>query len=69
MQLVAYLKEHHLNYAEFGRVIGCTREAVRKYASGECSPSAKRMVKIALATGGKVTANDFLGIGTAESGK
>lgn len=38
------------------------KDTVRRYAEGERTPDSKYMTRIAEATGGKVTANDFFGI-------
>jgi transcriptional regulator with XRE-family HTH domain len=62
MKLSEYLEAQELSYAAFGRVIGTTGETVRRYVIGERIPDKHKMAKIALATGCKVTANDFFGI-------
>jgi transcriptional regulator with XRE-family HTH domain len=62
MKLSEYLEAQGLSYAAFGRVIGTKGETVRRYAIGERVPDKARMTKIALATGCRVTANDFFGI-------
>lgn len=63
MKLADYLEAHNLTYAEFGRMIRATgKDTVRRYATGRI-PQEPYMTRIAEATGGKVTANDFFGIG------
>jgi transcriptional regulator with XRE-family HTH domain len=62
MKLSQYLEAQGLSYAAFGRVINVKGETVRRYAIGERVPHKKLMAKIALATGCKVTANDFFGM-------
>lgn len=63
MKLALYLETHGLSYAEFARMIGAkSDETVRRYTTGERRPNETNMVRIAEATNGKVTANDFFGI-------
>lgn len=63
MKLAEYLEAHELSYAEFARMIGAEgKDTVRRYADGARKPNEKYMARIAEATGGKVTANDFFGI-------
>ena len=61
MRLADYLKDTQTSRAEFARTIGVSQESVRRYLNGRI-PEPKTMEKIALATGCKVTANDFFGI-------
>lgn len=61
MTLRDYLKETATSRADFARKIGVSQESVRRYLNGRI-PEPKVMEKIALATGCKVTANDFFGI-------
>ena len=63
MKLADYLEAHGISYSEFARQIGAkSAETVRRYAVEGRVPTPKNMEKIALATGCKVTANDFFGI-------
>lgn len=62
MTLQDYLEETSLNASQFARLIGVKPETVRRYLVGERIPDREKMHKIALATGCKVTANDFFGI-------
>lgn len=62
MKLADYLAQEDLTADAFAESIGTSRESVRRYISGERIPDRKIMLKIALATGCKVTANDFFGI-------
>lgn len=62
MTLSEYLKEAAIARADFARQIGVSPETVRRYIEGERIPDRERMAKIALATGCRVTANDFFGI-------
>lgn len=59
MTLSDYLSEARLNYAEFGRKIGVSRQAVRRYVEDGRIPESAVLKKIIWATDGKVTANDF----------
>jgi transcriptional regulator with XRE-family HTH domain len=62
MKLHDYLAEAQITRAQFARSIGVSQETVRRYLAGERIPDKEKMSKIALATGCKVTANDFFGI-------
>lgn len=62
MKLSEYLEAHSISYAEFARMIQAKgKDTVRRYATGRI-PQEPYMTRIAEATGGKVTANDFHGI-------
>jgi transcriptional regulator with XRE-family HTH domain len=60
--LSQYLQEAQITRAQFATRIGVSSEAVRRYVAGTRIPDKPVMEKIALATGCKVTANDFFGI-------
>jgi transcriptional regulator with XRE-family HTH domain len=60
--LSQYLSEAQLSRTQFAEKIGVSSEAVRRYVAGTRIPDKPIMEKIALATGCKVTANDFFGI-------
>ena len=62
MTLSDYLADEGINATEFGRRIGVSHQSVYRYLNGDRIPDKQMMVKIALATGCKVTANDFFGI-------
>ena len=63
MKLSDYLEANGLSYAEFARTIGVKgKDTVRRYANGDRMPQGDLMTRIAEATNGKVTANDFFGI-------
>jgi transcriptional regulator with XRE-family HTH domain len=62
MTLSAYLEAQGMSYADFARAIGArSTETARRYATGERFPHRKMLERIAEATNGKVTANDFMG--------
>ena len=61
MTLQEYLKDTQTSRAQFAATIGVSQESVRRYVNGRI-PEPRVMEKIALATGCKVTANDFFGI-------
>jgi transcriptional regulator with XRE-family HTH domain len=65
MQLGVWLEASGCSNAEFGKRIGRSAEAVRRYAGGERIPDRETMPRIVDATNGKVTANDFFGIAQA----
>lgn len=62
MKLGVWLKQEELSFAEFGRRLGCSGEAVRRYAEGIRIPDREAMPKIVSETSGDVTANDFFDI-------
>jgi DNA-binding transcriptional regulator YdaS (Cro superfamily) len=51
-----------MDHRAFAKSIGVSAETVRRYLNGERIPDKKRMSRIALATHGQVTANDFFGL-------
>lgn len=59
MTLADYLRKHDLRFSEFARLISSSRQNVSRWASGTVLPRPAEMTKIAAATRGKVTANDF----------
>lgn len=64
MKLSEYLNTNNLSAADFAKRIGAkSRATVYRYMSSEDTskrfPSPKMIGKIAAATGGEVTANDF----------
>lgn len=61
MTLENYLHEAQTSPAQFARAIKRSRQTVSRYLKGRI-PDSETIVRIALATGGKVTANDFYGI-------
>lgn len=65
MTLQDYLKEAAQSRADFARQIDVSQETVRRYLAGTRMPDKRRMEKIALVTGSKVTANDFFGMARA----
>jgi hypothetical protein len=61
MELGDYLTTRRLSLAAFARQVGgVTRSAVHKYVHGYRYPEAAVAERIAVATDGKVTANDML---------
>lgn len=62
MTLTDYLKEAQLDRHQFAARINVSSETVRRYLAGKRIPDREIMARIALATGCKVTANDFFGI-------
>jgi len=59
MTLDSYLTEHKISGEEFGRRIGLTGMAVRRYCRGERMPEADTIEKIRAATDGAVTVTDL----------
>ena len=62
MTLKDYLTKHKLSPGEFGKLIGRARQSVHRYIHGERFPDRATLEQIAQITGGKVTANDFVGM-------
>lgn len=61
MTLSDYLRDTQQSDAHFARLIGVKRQYVQRYRNGRI-PSPEIMTRIADATAGKVTANDFFGL-------
>lgn len=61
MQLAAYLEREKISDSEFANRIGVSRQAVHRYKSGDRFPERPVLAGISEATGGAVTANDFVG--------
>ena len=59
MTLTEYLTEQNMTCAAFAEKIGVTTTAAWRYAHGERIPRPAIMRRIAEATGGAVTAQDF----------
>ena len=62
MTLQQYLETASLDRHQFAAAINVSSETVRRYLKGDRIPDKTVMGRIALATGGKVTANDFFGL-------
>lgn len=60
MRLADYLSDHKIKDATFAAQIGVTRQAVGRYKFGERKPEWAILQRIANATEGHVTPNDFL---------
>lgn len=59
MELHEWLNANHISTEEFADRIGVSAGGVRKWRYGERLPRPKAMKRIAEATDGAVTANDF----------
>lgn len=60
MKLADYLKDTSQTYRQFAVLLGCNAAQVHRWANGKRSPSLEVCAKIKAATGGKVSADDFL---------
>ena len=61
MQLAAYLKQADLSAAKFAKISGVgSRMTVHNYVHGERFPTPENLLRIRVATGGLVTADDFV---------
>ena len=60
MTLAEYMRKHDLTLAKFAGQIDVSVEAVRRYRLGKRTPRREHMARIKAATGGAVTADDFL---------
>lgn len=67
MKLGDYLTLRNLGDADFGALIGVSRQAVHRYKTGERVPEWPILAKIKEATSGAVTPDDFLSIDKATS--
>lgn len=59
MTLDKWLTNQEMNAEAFGRLIGVTGQAVRRYRSGERMPDAKTVSRILERTGGQVTGSEM----------
>jgi len=59
MKLAAWLEHRRLTHEAFGVLIGAERSAVTRYVHGRM-PKSAILARIVAATGGEVTANDFV---------
>jgi len=60
MKLSEYLKQKKLSKEQFARLLGCSRQAVHLWASGQQKPAFDYLMAIEETTKGKVKANDFM---------
>jgi transcriptional regulator with XRE-family HTH domain len=60
MKLASYLETNKIPDSAFAEAIGVTRQAVYRYRTGDRFPERPVLAKISEATGGEVTANDFV---------
>ena len=60
MKLKRYLDENAISDAEFAEIIGVHQTTVSRYVRGLRIPKHAHIRQIMLATGGQVTANDFV---------
>jgi hypothetical protein len=65
MQLKIYLEINNITPDQFALIVGCSKDAVYKWCSGDRKPKDEiLMQRIFEITGGAVTANDFYGLET-----
>lgn len=70
MKLADFLSDRKLTSAEFASMVGVSVKAVAKWRQGRRFPRAEVLERIHRATGGAVTANDFLpAAGTSDLGE
>lgn len=60
MNLADYLREAGLTSSQFAEVVGVPPSTITRIVRGDRTPRIETAAKIALATNGAVTANDFL---------
>jgi len=63
MTLSEYLRRKDLTHDQFAELLGCTRAAVTRWASGSRTPSPKWIKLIERKTARKVRAEDFKRVG------
>ncbi len=60
MTLRDFISDNKMTMAEFGRIAGiANRQTVSRYVAGRIPSDKETMQRIYVATGGRVTANDF----------
>jgi hypothetical protein len=62
MTLKEYLSVNRIDQGTFAKMIGSTQQSVSAWASGAVIPRRGVMARIAYATNGTVTANDFVDV-------
>jgi transcriptional regulator with XRE-family HTH domain len=60
MRLQTYLENNGITHREFAEEIGTSQAAVTRYANGLRFPSRDILARIRTATGGRVSADDFM---------
>lgn len=60
MKLKSFLSQHRISRDAFAKMIGTSQVAVTRYVAGTRTPRPEVMVRIKEATGGAVTADDFM---------
>ena len=60
MKLAAYLSEHDIDDTAFAEAIGCDRTTVSRLRRDITRPTWPQVERISAATGGLVTADDFM---------
>jgi DNA-binding phage protein len=60
MTLAEYLRKQRITAGELARQAGLSRQLVHAYLAGTAWPGFANVLRIRDATGGKVTANDFV---------
>jgi len=63
MTLDAYLRKHGISEREFAALVYVSQAQIHRLRKGNTWPSRPLVIRIANATGGLVTANDFAGHG------
>lgn len=58
-KLETYIKNNKLNYSKFGKIIGISRDRVRKYCKTNMIPRAKTMLTIKKVTNNEVMPESF----------
>lgn len=60
MELKAYLADEGMTLTAFARQSGLGVQTLHRYVNGDRFPKAEALLAIRVATGGKVTADDFV---------
>lgn len=60
MKLAEYLDKKSISKAKFAKEIGCSRQSIYLWISGDERPSFRFLEAIMEKTNGKVTVNDFI---------
>ena len=62
MRLDWYLEKNAISVGTFARDLGVHRTSIYRFMSGRAFPRPETIERITTVTGGKVTANDFIGL-------
>ncbi len=62
MTIRAYLDESGLSVEKLSKIVGIAQPSLYRWLAGKCFPSGENLLKLIRGTGGRVTADDVLGV-------